>query len=93
MKKIAAGEAVRGFSSLLVDAQSEPVTIEKKGRPVAVLYSFEESQRIEEMRRKQFDAFIQKGIEDADNGSVQDATPQMIDDLVETGINLAKERK
>ena len=47
MKIFAAKEAKNGFGRLLDTAQREPVTIEKKGRPVAVVLSLEEYQRLE----------------------------------------------
>jgi len=49
MKKIAAREAKNGFGQLLDTAQREPVCIEKKGRPVAVIISLEDYQRLEKM--------------------------------------------
>ena len=47
MKTFAAKEAKNGFGRLLDTAQREPVTIEKKGRPVAVVLSLDEYQRLE----------------------------------------------
>jgi antitoxin Phd len=49
MYRIAAREAKNEFGRLLDNAQREPVTIEKKGRPVAVLLSIPEYQRLEDM--------------------------------------------
>ncbi len=47
MKTFAASEAKNEFGRLLDTAQREPVTIEKKGRPVAVVLSLEEYERLE----------------------------------------------
>jgi len=47
MKTFAAKEAKEGFGRLLDTAQREPVTIQKKGRPVAVVLSHEEYERLE----------------------------------------------
>lgn len=47
MKRFAAKAAKNGFGALLDAAQREPVTIEKKGRPVAVVLSVEEYERFE----------------------------------------------
>ena len=47
MKTFAASEAKNGFGRLLDTAQREPVTIEKKGRPVAVVLSIEDYERLE----------------------------------------------
>jgi prevent-host-death family protein len=49
MHRIAAREAKNEFGRLLDNAQREPVTIEKKGRPVAVLLSIIEYQRLEQI--------------------------------------------
>ena len=49
MKEIAATEAKNKFGHLLEMAMTEPVTIEKKDRPVAVLLSFAEYQRLIEI--------------------------------------------
>jgi len=44
MKTISASEAKTHFGALMDKAQKEPVTIEKQGRPVAVMISFDEYQ-------------------------------------------------
>jgi prevent-host-death family protein len=49
MKTFGAKEAKDGFGKLLDAAQKEPVTIEKKGRPVAVLVSLDEYARLESL--------------------------------------------
>lgn len=41
MAKLSASEAKLHFGALLDKAQREPVTIERQGRPVAVLVSFD----------------------------------------------------
>ncbi len=42
MTKVSASEAKTHFGALIDRAQREPVTIEKQGRPVAVVISYEE---------------------------------------------------
>lgn len=49
MREAAATEAKNRFGQLLDTALTEPVAIEKKGRPVAVLLSFAEYQRLVEI--------------------------------------------
>lgn len=49
MREAAATEAKNRFGQLLETALTEPVAIEKKGRPVAVLMSFTEYQRLVEL--------------------------------------------
>lgn len=47
MRTVSAKEAKEGFGALLDAAQREPVTITKKGRPVAVVLSKEDFERLE----------------------------------------------
>lgn len=46
MKTMSAKEAKNGFGLLLDTARAEPVTIEKHGRPVVVVLSTEEYDRL-----------------------------------------------
>jgi len=46
MKTLAAKDAKNGFGRMLDSAQREPVTIAKNGRPVAVVVSLEDYQRL-----------------------------------------------
>lgn len=46
MKTMSAKDAKNGFGLLLDTARAEPVTIEKHGRPVVVVLSIEEFERI-----------------------------------------------
>ncbi len=46
MKSMSAKEAKNGFGLLLDTARAEPVTIEKHGRPVVVVLSTEEYERL-----------------------------------------------
>jgi len=54
LKQSAATEAKNKFGQLIEMAMSEPVAIEKKGRPVAVLISFAEYQRLIEIEDRQW---------------------------------------
>ena len=47
MKSMSAKEAKNSFGLLLDTARAEPVTIQKHGRPVAVVLSVEEYERLE----------------------------------------------
>lgn len=46
MKSMSAKDAKNGFGLLLDTARAEPVTIEKHGRPVAVVVSIETYRRL-----------------------------------------------
>lgn len=82
MKKVTATEASKAFGQLVDDVQSESVAIERNGRPVAVMYSYEEAQRIEAMREAHLDALIQQGIEAADEGRIRPLTDEVKDDIL-----------
>ncbi len=81
MKKVTATEASKAFGQLVDDVQSGSVIIERNGRPVAVVYSYEESQRIEAMREAHLDALIQEGINAADEGRIRPLTQKVRDDI------------
>lgn len=46
MKTMSAREAKNAFGLLIDTARQEPVTVEKHGRPVIVVMSFEDYQRL-----------------------------------------------
>lgn len=73
MKKIASTEAKNNFGELLDNAQHEPVTIEKNGRPIAVMYSFKEYQEMERMKLEVLQRDLQIGIDELDAGKGIDA--------------------
>lgn len=54
MKTIPAKEAKNRFGVLLEEAQRAPVTIQKNGRPVAVVLSMRDYQRFEELEAELF---------------------------------------
>jgi prevent-host-death family protein len=92
MKKVTATEASKAFGQLVDDVQSESVTIERNGRPVAVVYSYEESQRIEAMREAHLDALIQEGINAADEGRIRPLTQKVRDEILASARQRYEER-
>jgi prevent-host-death family protein len=72
MLKLAAREAKNRFGHLMDQAQREPVTIEKNGRPVAVVISMEEYQRGEQLKLEQLQRDLDLGIAEADRGELLD---------------------
>lgn len=52
MKTMSAKDAKNGFGLLIDTALVEPVTIEKHGRPVVVVLSIEEFERLEAANEK-----------------------------------------
>ena len=63
MKETAATEAKNRFGRLLEMAMTEPVAIGKKGRPVAVLLSFTEYQRLMELEDRYLGEMALKSLE------------------------------
>ena len=81
MTSMSAHEAKSRFGKLLDAAQSDPVTIEKHGRPVAVLVSMEEYGRIEEMRLAQLRAEVARGIDAIERGDFTEYDEADLDQL------------
>ena len=92
MKKVTATEASKAFGQLVDDVQSESVTIERNGRPVAVVYSYEEAQRIEAMREAHLDALIQEGINSADEGRIRPLTQNVKEEMLASARQRYEER-
>lgn len=67
-----AAEAKTKFGVLLDTVQREPVTISKKGRPVAVMMSIEEYERHEALKLEHLRSEIQIGLDQLDNGQSVD---------------------
>ena len=72
MRSMAALEAKNRFGELLDAAQREPVTIEKHGRPVAVMVSAEEYGEIEALKLASLRREIRKGLDDIEAGRTVD---------------------
>jgi prevent-host-death family protein len=51
VKRVAAREAKNRFGQLIDDAQREPVTIEKNGRPFVVVQSYTDFVEAQELKR------------------------------------------
>ena len=74
METIAATEASNRFGQLLDLARQEPVTIEKKGRAVAVILSVEEYNRMESAIQGFQDQRLKESIADMELGKVLPAS-------------------
>ncbi len=66
-------EAKTHFGALLDMAQRNPVTIEKKGRPVAVLLSESEYKVYQRLKLQALQNDLNVGIHQADNGQLVDS--------------------
>ena len=71
MKVMSAGKAKNGFGLLIDTARAEPVTIEKHGRPVAVVLSVEEYERL-----KGRDAFLGGHVDRSKHPEAAEPAPQ-----------------
>lgn len=58
MRTMSAKDAKNHFGELLLEAQKAPVAIEKNGKPVAVVYSFEDHHHIEQAKLEWLKAAI-----------------------------------
>ena len=72
MKTVATTEVNSNFAALIDAAQSGPVTIEKKGHPVAVILSHEEFQSYEQLKLESLQRDLWNGILQANNGELLD---------------------
>lgn len=64
MITLAAREAKNNFGHMLDMAQKEPVTIEKKGRPVAVVMSLDDYKHYEEIEDRIWALKVQQASEE-----------------------------
>jgi prevent-host-death family protein len=61
MQKKSATDAAKNFGELLDEAQHDPVIIEKRGRPIAVVYSYWDSMSVENLRLEALQNKIAEG--------------------------------
>jgi prevent-host-death family protein len=79
MRSVSSGDAKNRFGELLDTAQREPVTIEKHGRPVAVIVSAEEYETIEAMKLDALRTKVQRGLADAEAGRLTSSEDVFVD--------------
>jgi len=72
MSNISANEAKNRFGELLDNARREPVTIEKHGRPVAVVLSIEDYEELQQIKHEKLRAEIQIGLDQLDRGEANE---------------------
>ena len=72
MKTMPAAEAKTNFGALLDMAQREPITISKKGRPVAVMMSIQEYEEHEALKLERLRWEVRKGLDQLDQGKGTD---------------------
>ena len=72
MNTLSANEAKTHFGSMLLKAQSEPIQINKNGKPVAVVLSAEEYKTFEALKLSQLQERAAKAKEDIAAGNMVD---------------------
>jgi len=90
MRTMSAKNAKNHFGELLMEAQRAPVTIEKNGKPVAVLLSFEEHEEIEKLKLERLRAMIAEADEAVARGEVHEWTDELMADIRAEGEELLK---
>ena len=91
MRTMSAKDAKNHFGELLLEAQKAPVTIEKNGKPVAVLLSFEEHEEIEKLKLERLRAMIAEADEAVARGELFEWTDELAAEIRAEGEALLKE--
>lgn len=90
MRTMSAKDAKNRFGELLLEAQRAPVTIEKNGKPVAVLLSFEEHEEIEKLKLERLRAMIAEADEAVARGEEYEWTDELMAEIRAEGEELLK---
>ena len=93
MKRIAAKEAKNRFGQLMDDAQLGPVTIEKNGRPFAVVQSYEDFKSSEQSKMNSLRDAIAEASEQYANGLGIPFDDAAVEDIKAEGRRILAERK
>jgi prevent-host-death family protein len=85
MRTMSAKDAKNHFGELLMDAQREPVVIEKNGKPVAVVLSFEEHEEIERLKLDWLKIALAEADADVAAGRMRPLTDELVRDIKRRG--------
>lgn len=91
MRALSAKDAKNRFGELLLEAQKSPVMIEKNGKPVAVVYSYEDHHHIEEAKLAWLKAAIAEADADVAAGRVSEMTDELLAAIKADGRSLLDE--
>jgi len=72
MKILNASDAKREFGEVLINAQRGPVGINRNGKPVAVVISAAEYERLEAIKEAHLKQSIEEGLADLQAGKIKD---------------------
>jgi prevent-host-death family protein len=92
MQNMSAHDAKARFGQLLDTARREPVTIERHGRPVAVMLSKEEYDELNDIKLRQLRAEIDAGLADLERGAYTDYKADELRKLAERIKAAGRER-
>jgi prevent-host-death family protein len=94
MRRMTANDAKKHFGKLLDTARREPVSVEKHGRPVAVMVSVEDYDELERIKHEHLKAEVRAGLDQLDSGEGEDADAagltKMTDDIKAEGRKRAR---
>lgn len=93
LKRIAAREAKNRFGQLMDDAQHEPVTIEKNGRPIAVVMSLREYEATEAIKLELLRRDIAKSDADLAAGRYRPLDQEALDEIKANARRQLTERR
>jgi len=93
MKTVTAKEAKNRFGQLIDDAQRGPVTIEKNGRPFAVVQSYEDFQLSERMKLDSLRTALDEAREQYAKGLGNPFDQSAVDTIKSEGRKVLAERK
>ena len=93
MKRMAAREAKNRFGQLIDDAQREPVTIEKNGRPIAVVLSLGEYRATEAMKLELLRRDIAESDADLAAGQFRPLNQKTLDEIKAAARQQLTERR
>jgi len=82
MEILTANKAKTHFGELLMKAQSAPVQIDKNGKPVAVVISYENYEAVEMLKLQMLKDRFKQANEDIENGHFEDDGEEFMERLI-----------
>ena len=92
MKTMAAKDAKNRFGQLIDDAQRQPVTVEKNGRPFVVVQSFDDFQMAQQYRMTSLRAAIEEARAEYDKDRGIPFDQVAVDKITAIGRRILSER-
>ena len=92
MKTVAAKDAKNRFGQLIDDAQRQPVTVEKNGRPFVVVQSFEDFQMAQQLKMASLRTAINEAREEYAEGRGMPFDQAAVERITTVGRRLLSKR-